>query len=602
MDVEEPDNNRTGTTKLTKLTPCGYGYQVVCTDDRYTQPPKIYRGENVLEHFLRSLLDENKRIKAILNDPEPLSMSAEDEQMFQLSTCCHICGEKSSETSVCARDHDHVSGKFRGAACQGCYLNFKEKTYVPVIFHNLKQFDAHLICSSICIFKSEQISCIATSSEKYVSFNLSNLRFIDSYQFLNCSLEELVSSMSKDNPKETFKHFTCEFNDDQQIALLLKKGTYPYEYIDTAARFSETELPDIEKFYSNLSEKTITPAEYDHAQQVWSQMGIQNLGEYHDLYLKTDVLLLADVFETFRKKWMKNYSLDPANYYTLPGLSWQSALKMTGVKLQLLTDPTMWLFFEQSIRGGLTMVSCRHAKANNSYLDNYDPSKPTSYLMYVDANNLYGLSMSRPLAVGNFRWLSEGEIEHFDVFTVPDNGDTGYVIECDLHYPDNLHDLHNDFPLAAEKGVITAEMLSPHSRYLYEVTSVDGKEYKPTTKLLTTLKDKERYILHYTNLKLYLKLGLVLKKVYNIVSFEQRPWLKQYIDFNTEMRKRASSNFEQRLYKNGNNAIFGKSMESLRKHINFSLCHRWDRFKKLTAKSSFKSFKMFNENLCGVLQ
>ena len=185
---------------------------------------------------------------------------------------------------------------------------------------------------------------------------------------------------------------------------------------------------------------------------------------------------------------------------------------MTGVKLQLLTDPTMWLFFEQSIRGGLTMVSCRHAKANNSYLDNYDASKPTSYPMYADENNLYGLSMSRPLAVGNFLWLSEGEIEHFDVFTVPDDGDIGYVIECDLHYPDNLHDLHNDFPLAAEKGVITAEMLSPHSRYLYKATSVDGKEYQPTTKLLTTLKDKERYILHYTNLKLYLKLGLVLKK------------------------------------------------------------------------------------------
>ena len=122
-----------------------------------------------------------------------------------------------------------------------------------------------MICSSIGIVRSEQISCIATSSEKYVSFNLSNLRFIDTYQFLNCSLEELVSSMSKDNPKETFKHFTCEFNDDQQIALLLKKGTYPYEYIDTAARFSETELPNIEKFYSNLSEKTIIPAEYDHA-------------------------------------------------------------------------------------------------------------------------------------------------------------------------------------------------------------------------------------------------------------------------------------------------------------------------------------------------
>ncbi|XP_071177928.1 uncharacterized protein [Mytilus edulis] len=602
MVTEEPEDNRTSTTKLTKLIPCGYGYQVVCIDDRYTQPPKIYRGENVSEHFLHSLLDENKRIKAILNNPEPLCMTVEDEEDFQSSTHCHICMEEFTDSTIRVRDHAHVSGKFRGASCRDCNLNFKEHTFVPVIFHNLKQFDAHLICSSIGIFKSEEIGCIATNAEKYISFNLSNLRFIDSYQFLNCSLEELVSSMSKENPKETFKHFTKEFDDDKRIALLLKKGTYPYEYIDNAARFNETELPSIDKFYSNLSEKTISQTEYEHAQRVWNQMNIKNIGEYHDLYLKTDVLLLADVFQTFRKKWITNYSLDPANYYTLPGLSWQSALKMTGVRLELLTDPTMWLFFEQSIRGGLTMVSCRHAKANNPYLSNYDPALPTSYLMYVDANNLYGLSMSMPLAVGKFQWLSEEEINDFNVLNVSNNADIGYVIECDLDYPDNLHDLHNDFPLAVEKGVITNEMLSPHSRHLYEQANDDGKEYQPSTKLLATLKDKKHYILHYVNLKLYLKLGLVLKKIHNIVSFEQRPWLKQYIDFNTEMRKKATSNFEQKLFKNGNNAIFGKSMESLRKHINFSLCHRWDKFQKLTAKSSFKSFKIFNDHLCGVLQ
>ncbi|CAG2191792.1 unnamed protein product [Mytilus edulis] len=398
MVTEEPEDNRTSTTKLTKLIPCGYGYQVVCIDDRYTQPPKIYRGENVSEHFLHSLLDENKRIKAILNNPEPLCMTVEDEEDFQSSTHCHICMEEFTDSTIRVRDHAHVS------------------------------------------------------------------------------------------------------------------GTYPYEYIDNAARFNETELPSIDKFYSNLSEKTISQTEYEHAQRVWNQMNIKNIGEYHDLYLKTDVLLLADVFETFRKKWITNYSLDPANYYTLPGLSWQSALKMTGVRLELLTDPTMWLFFEQSIRGGLTM----HEHA---------------------------------ISCGKFQWLSEEEINDFNVLNVSNNADIGYVIECDLDYPDNLHDLHNDFPLAVEKGVITNEMLSPHSRHLYEQANDDGKEYQPSTKLLATLKDKKHYILHYVNLKLYLKLGLVLKKIHNIVSFEQRPWLKQYIDFNTEMRKKATSNFEQKLLK-----------------------------------------------------
>jgi len=507
MDASIPDDEQSSTTKLTHLNPCGYGYKVVCIDDdRYTCTTKIYRGDNVSEHFLRNLLKENARIQAILNDIQPLKMSAENEQSFKDATHCHICEKPFSADTVRVRDHCHLTGAYRGAACQSCNINFKQPTFVPVVFHNLRSFDSHIMCASLGLFKEEEVTCIASNTEKYTSFTLGKLRFIDSYQFLDCSLGELVESLPKENPQQTLKHFSSQYSEEWQISLLLRKGIYPYEYVDGVEKFGETQLPSKEMFYSHLSGKHNSQSDYSHAQTVWKMMGIQNLCQYHDLYLRIDVLLLTDVFENFRRKSLQEYRLDLAHFCTLPGLSWQAALKMTGVKLELITDPTMWLFVEKSIRGGLTMVSRRHAKANNTYLgSSYDPSKPTSFLAYFDCTNLYGVSMSQSLPVSDFRWLDESEIEHFDVQNIAEDSNEGYVIECDFTYPTHLHNRHSDLPLATEKSAITSDMLSPYSRQLYEHTHGDV-DFKPATKLLATLRDKDRYILHYRNLQLYLKL------------------------------------------------------------------------------------------------
>ena len=160
-----------------------------------------------------------------------------------------------------------------------------------------------------------------------------------------------------------------------------------------------------DKFYSSLSDEGISEEDYKHAQEVWDTFDCRNIGDYHDLYLRSDVFLLADVFENFRKTAMATYGLDPSHYYTLPGYSWDALLKSTEVSLELLTEPDMYLFVEKGLRGGISMVSHRHAAANNQYMQNYDPEQPTSYLLYLDANSLYAWAMSQPMPTRNFQWV-----------------------------------------------------------------------------------------------------------------------------------------------------------------------------------------------------
>ena len=221
------------------------------------------------------------------------------------------------------RDHDHMIGKYRGAAHNKCNFKLKlnPKTMpIPVIFHNLKGYDGHLLMQTMARVEGE-IKCIPTNTEKYVSFSLGNLRFIDSLNFLLNSLENVVKGT------DDFLIMKKLVPEENKRQLLLKKGIYPYEYMGSFERFHEAQLPEKEKFYSSLSGKGITDEEYAHAKQVWEALGCRNLGEYHDWYVTTDTVLLADVFKNFRKVCQEKYGLDPAHYYTSPGLSWDALLK-----------------------------------------------------------------------------------------------------------------------------------------------------------------------------------------------------------------------------------------------------------------------------------
>ena len=216
--------------------------------------------------------------------------------------------------------------------------------------------------------------------------------------------------------------------------------------MDSWERFDETSLPDKEAFYSKLNLEDITDEDYEHAQKVF---GIKNLAEYHDLYVQSDTLLPADVFENFRGKCIEIYELDPAHFLSATGLAWQACLKKTKLKLELLTDIDMLLMVEKGTRGGICQAIHRYAKANNKYMKNYDKDIISSYLMYLDANNLYGWAMSQKLPVNGFKWVEKSRLSRFnDIFikNYNENSDKGYFLEVDIDYPKELFNLHKDLP------------------------------------------------------------------------------------------------------------------------------------------------------------
>ena len=381
-------------------------------------------------------------------------MTREDWLAFCTAETCHVCDKPLEGDSV--RDHCHITGEYRGAAHDACNLKLRlnpKTTSIPVVFHNLRGYDFHLLMQAISKVEG-RLSCIPNNTEKYISFSLGQLRFIDSAQFLLASNNKLVAA----NPPESFQITAQHEPNRERRKLLMRKDVYPNEFMDTWDRFTDPKLPPNGAFYSKLSDAHISDEKYIHAQKVWATFGCKTLGDFSDLYCRTDVLLLADVFETFRKMCLCQYGLDHAHYYTSPRLSWDALLKMTAVKLELLTDYNQHLFTEKGMREGISMVSKRHAKANNPLVDDYDTEKPSSHILYLDANNLYGWAMSQPSTTDAFRWEKDCEQLAKTIADYPADDPEGFILEVHLEYHEGLHNAHNAYPLTPERMVVQKKM------------------------------------------------------------------------------------------------------------------------------------------------
>ena len=518
-----------------------------------------------------------------------LPLTKSQVKKHKKATKCHICFKEFGEKGK-VRDHCHYTGLYRGAAHFGYNLRYKIPNYIPVVFHNLAGYDVYLFIRELAKH-TKDIEVIAKNVEDYISFSIKvevdkyvdknreekfkeiDLRFIDSFKFMSSRLDSLSGNLARGGHKFWgFEKYT-----EEQRELLIKKGIYPYEYMDSWDKFSEDKLPDKDKFYSKLNMDGVSDKDYEQACKVWKEFGINNMGEYHDLYLLTDVILLANVFESFRDVCMNNYGLDPAHFYTAPGLAWKACLKKTGIRLELLQDIDMLLMFERGIRGGITQSVHRYASANNPYMEEYDKDKETNYLQYLDANNLYGWAMSQPLPTGEFRWINCDAWDPVKLVNeISAKKNYGYLLEVDVDYPKELHDLHNDIPFMCSK------------------MKVNGVE-----KLIPNLYDKKSYVIHIKALKQALDHGLILKKIHRCIRFKQSPWMKEYIEHNTRLRTAASNDFEKDFYKLMNNSVFGKTMENIRRHRNIKLVNNKEEYLKTVMKPNFKSGTLLGDDLMG---
>lgn len=531
---------------------------------------------------------------------KPLNISLEEEAAFKSAKHCHICFQKFTGEKRAVRDHCHVTGAFRGAAHWDCNLNlnYKEK-HIPCFFHNGRGYDWHLLFKSISeVPEFGDLKIIPRNYEQFISFWGQYIRFLDTTSFYaaGASLENLVENLYKSSGIQAFPTVRASFPNasNDMLSLLMRKGVFPYTWFNGPQRMNELQLPPIEAFFSDLTNTGISKEDYEHAQNVWSAFNCRTFRDYHDIYLRSDVAQLADVFEANRDVSMKGYGLDPAWYFSAPNYFWDAMLKMTKVELELLHDPQMYEFFEQGSRGGISMISHRYAKANNPYLKEYDPTVETSYISYEDSNALYADAMCNKLPINGFKWITKAEnITQAEIMKLNPDDEHGMTLEVDLGYPEHLHDLHNDYPLAVEKMRVQSHMISKFNKDLSERFKViDGCK-----KLIPNLQNKNNYVVHLSALQFFIKKGLLVKRVHRAISYKQSPWLKTFIDFNTALRAAAKNDVEKDLYKLGNNSVFGKTMESVRTRINLKVRTSEKLFLKDIADPTFMSMKIYSENM-----
>ena len=631
------------TTIIYKQNPILNGYKMVSELEDVLQSGyyKSPLGYDNVDWFVDEVIKlENKMAFYFKRTKKDIIMTDEDEEDYRKNNVCRFC-EKNFESEK-VRDHCHLIGKYRSPAQNTCNINVtqKQSNFIPFVFHNFSNYDCHMFFKKLVNKKKDKVDfeIIPKTNEEYISVTYGCIRFIDSYRFLSSGLDSLVKSLV-DNSHKTLKDFEEEIVDKDEIlnivneikrlftedkyknvsikdtkkdypdktkeleeALLnymgendlkiLKTGfpdkwkylteklAYPYEYFNSIDDYKKP-VDNLKKedFFSKLKNKCPDDEEIERTKEIIKIFDIKDGEELTEIYLKSDVLLLACVFEKFIEVSVNEFGINPLCCVSLPGYTWECGLKYTGINLQTHQDKDLILTLENNIRGGIS----------NVVGDRYVKSDENKKILYVDANNFYGRSMSQPLPYDeiekrhgdpdlSMNWLEES-------LNTPDDSDTGCFIENDLRYPHNIKEKTKNFPFCPENKFIHKDKYIDND-YMKEIKP---KNYAKSKKIICDWTDKKKYLVHYRMLKFYVRHGMVVDKDHEIISFKQSKWLEKYIYFNTQKRNKAKIDFEKDFYKLLNNAFYGKTMENVRNQLGLKFFKK-DDYKEIIKYQSKLTF------------
>jgi len=592
--------------------------------EEYRKKPIVFSGEGAMEKFFECMFAEALEVDRIMSRNLPIEQLTEEQtRSFLATVACPLCKTTFSKENPRVKHHCHITSRFLYGCCNTCNLKLRPKVcrrsadgdnispvydsgvhVIPVLFHAGGTYDTNFILKNFdkkytrYTDKSgrdvyDDVKLIPISSEKSLVVQIANVVFLDSRQFMNASLSDLVQTLRTADGNEDKFFYTSRYAGLNP--LFYEKAIFPYTYWDGPARLDEAQLPPKSAFFNDLTQTECSDEDYERAKKIWDVCQMSTMRDYCNFYVQLDVLLLSDVIVNFRDTIRREHALDCLHYVSLPGLALDLALKVTGVKIELMTDMEAFLMVESALRGGLAYAACRYSRSNHPGQGTaYNPALPTSQILYLDACSLYASAQTFPLPVGDFRFLTESELASFDLFSIGENSPVGYFLDVNLIYPDDLHETDNDFPMCPESLLVTLDDLSPTQHSIFRACD---ERYIPSSRLINNLYDKQRYVVHHGVLQFYVRRGMKIERINRIVSFKQLDFMAPFVAYCNEKRRNSSTEFEVGFWKLLVNACYGKFSENLRKRENLRLISDRRRLFRATNKPMFVSASIINSDL-----
>ena len=567
---------------------CAYKYVIINKHgDVVKSQIRFGEGVTLSQNCLSDMYNdyENLMVEYEKTSCNTLSLTEQDKVKFKRAEVCEVCDKKFRNSTDKHRYYDRdmqpvyddygniTTGNYIAALCFQCNISIshKHRLLLTVVTQNFSKYNSKFVIAGITddIFQPPEIltqsrKCIISlkllRKTKVLSRTL-GFHFIDPFNFLSSSLDKLSETLIQDNDMRLLPQQLNKLGyNDRIIELSMQKGLFSYEYITSIESLQQECLPAIEEFYRKHNGKNITNEEYSRANEVCKEGKCETLKDYLLLSLNVDVLLLAEVFEAFRRTSINHHQIDPAHYVSLPEYSFSAALLKDKTKIELLTSNEVYTIFENGIRGGFTTTVKPYKKFNNLHSPNYNPDDSISSGILLNFNSLYSEMMATKLPISGFHEFNDEEIKSFDISSYDENGEYSYALIVDYSIPDDVKRLTDDLPLALHKKMANYTELSQYTQNL--ISLANGKEHfdkKRVPKLMATHERQTNYLISIHFLKLLIELGIHLEKIHRVFRFKQSAFYKSFIETNVELEKNSTNEFERNLYKLCNNVIFEDS-------------------------------------------